>query len=344
MTIYDNFHRIVSGTGLNISDNQSLAKYTTMKVGGKADIAILSENSNQLKQAILLARECEVPFIILGKGSNVIISDAGYRGLVIINTSKKWKAIQGNEPIPSKEKIPARFNSDESGFNHREISSELTEIERVYIRADSGININYLMHELYKSGITGLQWFAGIPATLGGAIYMNMHGGEYFFGDLVRSATLLDGTTVKKVNNTYFNFDYDWSILHNTGEIILDADLRLTRGNLEAAKKLTEDWARHKANQPRRSAGCIFRNLSEEQREKYNLPSTSIGYLIDKILDLKGEQIGDAIISEKHAAFIENLGKATASDVYGLMQLVKEKARIKLGLELQEEVQLIGRF
>ncbi len=339
-----NFENAVKDVGLNLKKNQSLARYTTIKVGGMVDFFVISENSDQLKETVFLAKQHDIPFFILGKGSNVIISDEGYRGIVIINTSKKWEIIGKVASRKSKVKAQPRFKSDYSGFEYKTTGSELNNISDISVRTDSGVGVNYLMHELYKKGVTGLQWYAGIPATIGGAIYMNMHGGEYFFGDLVLSATLIDGTEVKKVSNDYFKFDYDWSILHQTKEIILEADLCLKDGDLESAIKISNEWARYKAQQPRRSAGCIFRNLSTEEVQILGLPTTSVGYLIDKILGLKGKRIGDAVIAEQHAAFIENLGQATASDIYDLVQFIKQKAKTDLGTELHEEVQFIGKF
>ena len=173
---------------------------------------------------------------------------------------------------------------------------------------------------------------------------MNMHGGDYFFGDLVEQATILRGNTATSVPGEYFKFDYDWSILHQTAEIVLDADLRLKKGNVAGAKAIARKWASYKASQPRRTAGCIFRNLSSIEQKKLNLPTSSVGYLIDKVLNLKGTQIGDAMISNNHAAFIENLGNAKAKDIFDLIQLIKKRAKSELGIDLVEEVNLIGKF
>jgi UDP-N-acetylmuramate dehydrogenase len=146
------------------------------------------------------------------------------------------------------------------------------------------------------------------------------------------------------MNNDYFQFDYDWSILHQTGEIVLWTDLHLKKGDVQKAGALARDWARQKANQPRRSACCIFRNLTAAQQKQYNLPTPSAGYLVDKILNLKGKKCGDAVISPKHAAFIENLGKASAADVMELIKLIQQKTRDQLELELITEIQTIGKF
>jgi UDP-N-acetylmuramate dehydrogenase len=336
------FKQAINNAGLILQSNQSLAAHTTLKVGGNATYLVKTENSDQLYNALNLAIKFNQAFVILGKGSNIIVSDEGFKGLVILCTSTKWELINEDMNSNKASSIAPRFETEISGFEHENVESDLD--GNVLIRVDSGVAVNYLMHQLYKKDISGLEWYTGIPATIGGAIYMNMHGGEYFFGDLVYKAKITDGMNIRTVDKDYFRFDYDWSILHQTKEVILSADLVLKRGDTKLARQITNEWARHKAQQPRKSAGCIFKNLPGEIKDKLNLPTTSVGYLIDKVLSLKGKRIGDAIISEKHAAFIENLGNASARDVYDLMQLVKTTAYAELGIKLEEEVQLVGKF
>ncbi|HPN74609.1 MAG TPA: hypothetical protein PK386_04895, partial [Candidatus Marinimicrobia bacterium] len=117
-----------------------------------------------------------------------------------------------------------------------------------------------------------------------------------------------------------------------------------TMGNVEQARIVAQEWKSRKSFQPRRSAGCIFKNLSPEAQKQFNLPTSSVGYLIDKVLNLKGLRIGGAVISPKHAAFIENDGTASAKDVYELIKIIKTKAKETLGLELETEVELLGKF
>jgi UDP-N-acetylmuramate dehydrogenase len=325
---------------LILKQDEALAKHSTIGIGGNARLLVSVNNSRQLEKAIMLAITHAHRYIIIGKGSNIIFTDSGYDGLVIINTSKKWKVIGKLEGGESKLSTKSRFKSLQSEITANYDDANSPDIR---IRADSGVRIDYLRKAMYKEGITGLEWFAGIPSTVGGAIYMNMHGGEYFFGDLVEGATITNGQNKRRVDKDYFKFDYDWSIFHKTNEIILEADLRLKRGEIEKAQLLAKKWAKAKSFQPRRSAGCIFRNLSTEEQSKLNLPTSSVGYIIDQVLELKGMRIGDAIISPRHAAFIENLGQATAHDVLNLIELVKREAKSKLGVELKEEIQIIGK-
>jgi UDP-N-acetylmuramate dehydrogenase len=121
-------------------------------------------------------------------------------------------------------------------------------------------------------------------------------------------------------------------------------DLNLKQGDIRNAREFVRHWARIKSKQPQRSAGCIFKNLSAQEQVDLDLPSLSTGYIIDKVLKLKGKRKGDAIISTHHAAFIENLGSAKAADVFYLLNLIRETAQKKLGLDLKQEVELIGDF
>ena len=126
--------------------------------------------------------------------------------------------------------------------------------------------------------------------------------------------------------------------------MVLWVDLCLKKGDIQKAKELAKNLAKFKSQQPQRSAGCIFRNLTEEEQKKHNLPTPATGYLIDIVLNLKGIQKGGAIISEKHAAFIENLGNAKSTDVVDLINLIQYEAKNKLGIDLITEVELIGEF
>ncbi len=340
MCTFKNLQHRFKEYSLILKKDEPLARYSTIGIGGKANLLVSVKNSGQLEKAIMLAKSHAPRFIIIGKGSNIIFTDSGYDGLVIINTSRMWKVIgklEGGEPKLSPK---TRFKSLQGEIT---VNYDDRNTPDIRIRVDSGVRIDYLRKAMYKEGITGLEWFAGIPSTVGGAIYMNMHGGEYFFGDLIESANIMDGQNKRRVDNNYFKFDYDWSILHNTGEIVLEADLCLKKGDIEKAQLLAKKWAKAKSFQPRRSAGCIFRNLSTDEQLEMNLPTPSVGYIIDQVLELKGKRIGDAIISPHHAAFIENLGQATAYDVLSLIDLVKREAKSKLGVELKEEVQIIGK-
>jgi UDP-N-acetylenolpyruvoylglucosamine reductase len=336
----DKYNSILSELQKSIREvylNAPLAKYTTLGVGGPADLLVIAGTTEAIIKSIELARQTGVHFRILGKGSNLIISDAGFRGMIIVNRSQGWQITEQPSSKAFNHQAEIRYSEAER------ISSDITstETEKVFLRIASGNRIPIVIKELFAEGITGLEWFTGIPATIGGAVYMNIHGADTYFGDLVESARLLSGDTVKEVDRSYFQFAYDWCILHKTNEIVLDVVLCLKRGDISKAKEMSRDWARYKAGQPQHSAGCIFQNLTEEEKNRLDIPTHSVGYVIDNLLHLKGMKKGDAIISTKHAAFIENLGRATADDVLYLVNLIKERAQNDLGLELRSEVEII---
>ena len=335
-----NIKELLLKKNINVNINVSLTPYTTMGVGGTASFLVETNNSEELEQVLTLADENKTPWLLLGKGSNVVISDKGFNGLVIINKTDSWKIITEEKcRYSSNQKITSRLDNPVSDNKEDQKSLEI-----VIVRVDSGSSVTSLTQKLYKEGISGLEWFAGIPATVGGAIYMNMHGGNYYFGDLLYRAKIISNKESKIVDNAYFKFDYDYSILQNTKEIILWADICLSMGDVVSAKETSMEWSKKKSIQPQRSAGCVFKNLSKEEKEKLNLPSQSIGYLIDKVLGLKEYKIGGAKISAKHAAFIENTGNATAKDIFLLVKMIKKTAKEKLNLDLHLEIEFIGIF
>ena len=328
---------------LDCRQNVKLADYTTIGVGGPARFFIETKNSDELLKSIRIASEFGIPFKVLGNGSNVIFSDLGYLGLIIHNSGGKWEICE-DSPQDCSNKSSLKIGKRSENYSGFQTVNNAKSVLPVKIRVDSGMRLSLLTNELLRYGITGLEWFSGIPATVGGAVYMNIHGGPFYFGDLVYRAELFTDNKSKIIKRNYFHFDYDYSILHETGEIIIWVELCLERGNTEESKSFMKKWARFKRFQPQKSAGCIFQNLTEQEKKSLNLPTPSAGYFIDKVLNLKGYRIGDAVISLSHAAFIENLGKATANDIYRLINYAIQKAKLKTGIDLNLEVELLGDF
>lgn len=340
-----NIMNVLKKSGLEIQQNCLLRRFNTFGIGGPADFLAIADTESDLIELIRCGKTAGIPIKILGGGSNVIISDKGYRGLVIINRDQHWQIL---DEVPdaaqitrqtSRFKIQDRRYASTEGLDYRD-----DQAEAVLVRSAAGLRVIPFMKTLYKNGITGLQWFAGIPASIGGAVFMNMHGARQFFGELVYRGRVFDGQQIHEKPHSWFAFDYDTSSLHGTDLCLLSVDLLLRRGDPEQARQLSKDWALSKSRQPQKSAGCIFHNLSADQQKKLRLPTPSVGYIIDKLLGLKGLQQGDAVISPRHAAFIENLGSAKAADVYWLYQKIQESAREQLGLDLVPEVEFIGEF
>ncbi|MDZ7343709.1 MAG: FAD-binding protein [candidate division KSB1 bacterium] len=347
-----------------IKIDEPLALHTTIGVGGPAARLVTATTAEQLQQGLQLAYLFNLPVFVLGWGSNLIVSDHGFPGLVIKNRAQHWQVIEELPPVKNAAEIASSTSSrlacvGEDYYQIDDLMYSEASAPSVIVQVESGAKIDPLMKALFRHGLTGLQWFAGIPATVGGAVYMNMHGGYHFFGDMVERALLFESqpgmrskseATVsphggcKQVTQAYFQFEYDRSILQQTKETVLWAQLRLFRGDVQRARATAREWARRKALQPQRSAGCIFRNLTLAQQKQLNLPTPSLGYLVEHVLKLKGTRRGEAVISPRHAAFIENLGQARAQEVKELIDLIKTRARAELALELEEEIEYLGEF
>jgi len=293
------------------------ARITSWRIGGKAEWLAEVKDKQELKKAVEWGRKRELPITILGGGSNVLISDKGIEGLVILNRKGK------------------------------NFSQEKKE-GKVKVVVESGVNLAWLLKELFAQGTTGLEKFVGIPGTIGGAVFNNIHGKDgYLFAEVVKEVEVLTPEgKVKNVSRRESEFAYDFSRFQKSGEIILAADLVLPQTPLEEAKKVVKDWGKKKIlSQPQNSAGCVFKNLSWKQQKRLGLPTASFGYVIDKILGLKGKRIGGARISEKHANFIVNeTGKAKAAEVMALIRLVQRETEKKLGFTPQLEIFLLGSF
>ena len=258
---------------IKIEENISLAEYTTFKIGGPAKYFVKIKNKNDLIKAMDFAKSKEVPFFVLGGGSNILVNDQGFNGLIIL-------------------------------INNKEL-----EIDNNIIMAGAGVMLSNLVNFSIDNHLTGLEWAIGIPGTVGGAVKVDAHAFGFNMSDSVKD--------IKKQN-----------------DFIFSVELELKKGNQEESKKLIKEYiTKRKTTQPLEypSAGCIFSNI----------PGQGAGRLIDQA-GLKGTKIGEAMISDKHANFIINLGQAKAEDVIKLIKLIKEKVKDKFNLDLKEEIEYLG--
>ncbi len=322
--------------------NELLAQYTTWQIGGPAEILVQVKSSEELAAVVLICREFGIKYTILGGGSNVLIADRGLSGVVIVNQSNRIEILPSQEfkEIPKIPTIHRSFGSQYYTF------ADLDYVDtgpQVLVKFDSGVNLSYAIGWLHKHGITGLQWFAGIPGTIGGALFNNIHGGSRHFSDNFHSAVILEEGVSRTVGFEYFNFGYDQSILRNRSDlVILEVVLQLPRGDVQKAKQIYQEWNKRKQIQPKHTCGCVFKNISPEDQQRLGLPTPSTGYIIDQILGWKGKTCGRLQISNWHAAFMENLGGATAAEALSLIQEVRQAVKTKLGLELELEISLLG--
>ena len=287
--------------GIPCLQSVSMAEYTTMRVGGMASLLSAVTSAEQLIKAVRMAQEHNVRFAVIGNGSNVVFSDDGFSGLVIVTTGMK-------------------------SFS----------IENTVIKADCGVSVTRLATEAQRAGLSGLEFAYGIPGTVGGGVYMNAgaYGGS--LSDVVVSSICFDTEkqTIRKIDLEEHEFSYRHSIYtQNSNLVILAAMLELTHGDKnEIAEQMNAHLRSRKEKQPLEfpSAGSVFKRPI----------GYYAGELIEKS-GLKGYRIGGAEVSEKHAGFIVNRGGATADDVKRLVEHIKHTVYQNYGVELDCEIKFI---
>jgi len=305
--------RLSALTGADrVRSNAPLAPLTTFKVGGNADWLVDVRTEAELCGVLEAAAESSIPVTLIGGGSNVVIADAGIRGLVI-----RAHLTGISQPQPD------------------------------IVRADAGVTINGLVRWTIGRGIAGLEAWAGTPGTVGGAIYGNAHWRARNIGDLVVRVRVagIDGT-LADVAQAQMGFAYDTSRLQRTREVLVWAEFATSMAPVDELRaRARESLAYRKRTQPlaQPSAGCIFQN---PDRQRVSLPDDvpySAGALIDRA-GLKGRRIGGAMISPTHANFIVSDGTATAADVRALIETARGAVRERFGVELLDEVVYLGTF
>jgi UDP-N-acetylmuramate dehydrogenase len=298
--------------GTEVREQAPLAPLTTFKVGGPADWLIDASGAETVRHAVMTARRLGVPVTLLGGGSNVLISDAGIRGIVI--------RVRGGE-----------VRSTTSGI----------------VRADAGVTINGLVRWTINHGLAGLETWAGTPGTVGGAIHGNAHFQGRNIGELVERVIVVtrEGEALE-VPAAAMEFGYDSSRLQRTGEKALAADFRVGTGDPAALRSIARaSLAYRKRTQPLESpsAGCIFQNPKPASDRLPDGVPFSAGALVDRA-GLKGAREGRAQVSTTHANFIVNEGGASARDIRKLIERCKQAVRDRFGVELREEIVYLGDF
>lgn len=312
-----------------IRENEPMSLHTTFKIGGPAQFYIEADKIDDLVKLINTAKQLKIPFFVLGGGSNILVSDKGIKGLVIRNNCRHFEVMQ----------MKGRVKNQSAGWR--------ITIDSAFVLAQSGVIMNQLVRFTIEQGLSGLEYQLGLPGTVGGAIFMNSNfpKKEISVGDCVYRVKLLTRDGIKEVDRSYFHFGYDRSILQETRELVLAVIFKLFPARKEVLWERAMEALNHRnTTQPKgASAGCIFRNISLSSAIRMSTPNhtTSAGYLIDKA-GLKGRCVGDAMVSDLHANYILNLGKATASDVVGLIDIIKEEVLKKFAVKLELEIRSIG--
>jgi len=295
-----------------------LQGYTTFRVGGPAEWFLETRTSDEMVRALQIAHAARIPVTVLGGGSNVLISDAGLRGLVI---------------HPRGGEIGWVGNSDSASAG--------------LVRADASVTINGLVRWTIVHGAAGLEAWAGTPGTVGGAIFGNAHFGARLIGDIVEQVTLTSREgVVRTVPAPEMVFVYDRSRLQHTGEVLLSADFHVSPGDPSRLRATArESLAFRKRTQPldTPSAGCIFQNPERGRDQVPDGIPWSAGALVDRA-GLKGARVGGAIVSTTHGNFIVNDGTARARDIRQLIEQCRQTVRRQFGVELREEIVYLGDF
>lgn len=292
--------------GEQVQQNQPLARYTSARVGGAAEILLTVHNAEELCRAAQVLWHADQPFTILGGGSNVLISDDGLPGVTIINRARAFRVNPAN-PEPS-------------------------------VWAESGTNFGLLARQLAAQGLGGIQWAAGIPGTLGGAIVGNAgaHGGDVAH-DLISAQVLLRSGEQTELPNERLHFAYrsSWFKQHPNQAVILAATLRLRYEDPAHIQSQMEQWVAYRkcTQPPGASTGSMFKNP----------PGDYAGRLIEAA-GLKGLCCGEAQISTVHANFFVNLGNATAADFASLIRTARAAVYQKFNILLELEVGLLGNW
>lgn len=297
---------------LNLADLKTdiaLAPYTTYKIGGKADYFFTARYKDDLIKAVNESKRRGLPFFVLGSGANILVGDGGFRGLVIHNRVRNFK-----------------FEDD-------------------LLIAESGAVIADLIDSSLLKGLSGLEHFAGIPSTVGGAIRQNLHflspdrSGTIFIESVVKEGLILEKGEQKMVGKDYFQFGYDDSLLHHDEDLyVLEVTFKLKKKDpklIQAQILANLSWRNEKQPQLSEfpSCGSVFKKIA----------GVGAGRLIENS-GLKGRQVGGAAVSQKHANYIVNTGKANAKDVRELIMLIQEKVLAETGYKLEPEIGFVGEF
>lgn len=282
--------------------DEPMRKHTNFKIGGNADVFVIAKSIEEIKCVIKFSKENNIPLTILGNGSNVLVSDKGIRGIVLQIGLKEIK---------------------------------VEKYENALIEVDAGAMLGALAQILLKQSISGFEFAAGIPGSIGGAIRMNAgaYGGE--MKDIVKNVTVLNEKgEINILTNEECEFSYRHSRFTNSKEIIIKATLELPFGNENEIKAKMDEYAQ-----------------SRKEKQPLNLPSAGstfkrgADFITAKLIDecgLKGYTSGDAQVSTLHAGFVVNLGNATAQDVLSVVNHVKQVVLEKTGKQIELEIELLG--
>ncbi len=303
-----------------ITHNISLADKNWFKTGGSARYFAQPRTQQEFQQALQFAHEHNVAIFVLGSGANILISDEGFDGLVI---------------------RPAL----------NELSYTLIDENNALVTAGAGVTMDQLIEYCLSHQLGDLEEFSGIPGTVGGSVYINLHYFQFLLSQFLVTAKVIDSTnnSVHTVDNAWFNFGYDYSTLHSETHYLIDATFKVKRLfplDVAFARGRRTEIMRHRFNRypTSHTCGSFFRNFlpAEVVHEKTGIQLPYVAYYLDKI-GVKGSlRIGDAAVSHQHANMIVNKGTATSTEIIELAQKMQQMVHNEFNLLPQPECRLIG--
>jgi UDP-N-acetylmuramate dehydrogenase len=305
--------------GLRVRRRAPMAEYTRFGIGGPADVFAETSREQAFIEAVRVLRAAGTPFVVIGGGTNLIVSDAGFRGAVL------------------------RYTADEM------------EADGAVVRAAAGATLDGLVNFAVSRGLAGLETLAGIPGWLGGAVYGNAGAFGHAIGERVRAVRFLDGVNVRAIDNAECQFTYRESVFKRRGDcVVLSAEFTLTPADADALKETATGIVRtrnEKFPSTMKCAGSIFKNLllaelppevaARVPPSKVREGKVPAAFFLEQA-GAKGRSRGDIRVADYHANLIYNHGAGTAADLTALIAELKERVRERFGLELEEEVQYIG--
>ena len=302
------YGEFIEGVGEDVLCDEPLFRHMSFKIGGKADLFYIAHNEADLIKAEKVANKLNIPFVLIGSGYNILVSDEGFRGLVIKNEIKNNMSLVGESEIFT-----------DSGFQFAELLSFAAEYS-----------------------LSGLESLAGIPGSIGGAVFMNAGAYGTAIGDTIIKGRIIDvAGNIKELEKNDFQFGYRTSRLQESNDVLVSVTVGLSKGNKnEITQKMDEIITLRKSKHPEESvpcAGSYFKNIT---KEGLNERREAAAYYLDKA-GVKGLTRGEAAVFEEHANFIINKGTASASDVLELARVMKNKVKEKFDINLENEVRYL---
>ena len=285
-----------------IIENVPMAEHSSFKAGGSADLMVMPQSIDQLKEVLQILSGGDYPYMILGNGSNILVKDSGYRGIMV--------------------KMGSAFDS--------------VQIDGNRVICGAGTLLSVAAKAAANAGLTGLEFASGIPGSIGGAVFMNAGAYDGEIKLVLEKARIIskDGTQDRYMTADELDMGYRHTALHESGDIAVEAVFKLEEGNVEEIKaKIADLTARRNSKQPVQfpSAGSFFKR-----------PVGYFAGKLVQDAGLKGLTVGGAQVSELHSGFVINIGGATATDILQLMEIVQQTVMDKFGVMLEPEVRIIG--